>query len=347
MALHASICTMSLGRCSAGHSLRDKLAAAASNGFSGIELFYEDLVGMAVAEFGSSSQHHQLCAANVIRRLCAENHQTIICLQPFMHFGGLKSREKHQENMETLKFWIQLCHTLDTDLIVFPSSFLPAAQLSDDPAMLVRDMQEAADLGMQASPPIRFAFEALCWGTRQDLWEHSWQVVQDVNRPNFGMCLDAFNIAGRVFADPEVRYEVASSGRAALEASLDRMVREVDMEKVFLVQLADAEMLQQPLDESHMFHVDGQPPRMSWSRNCRLFYGEERRGGYLPITAIMQTVTKKMGYEGWVSFEVFNRDLFYTDETVPATMAKRARVSWSRLLADLQSQPSSGLAAML
>ncbi|TVY30340.1 3-dehydroshikimate dehydratase [Lachnellula hyalina] len=80
-----------------------------------------------------------------------------------------------------------------------------------------------------------------------------------------------FNIAGRGWADP-----TREDGKIENANGLRELVREIDVEKLFYVQIVDAERLSQPLNEQHPFHVDGQPPRMSWSRNERLFICEER-----------------------------------------------------------------------
>lgn len=335
MACLPSICTMSLGRCFAGHALHTKLRLARDHGFKGIELFYEDLVDVAVRVFGSDSKPCQLRAARYTRKLCEDLGLTILCLQPFMHFEGHKDRFRQQRNMQELLFWVHLVHALGTDLIIFPSNFLGPDMASTDFNVIVEDMREAADLGLQSQPVVRFAYEALCWGTAVDSWEASWEVVRAVNRPNFGICLDAFNIAGRLWADPLVQGGLRKGCRRALHRSLHNMVRYLAVNKVFLVQLADAERLKSPLDETHAFYNKEQPCRMSWSRNARLFYGESERGAYLPIKKIMTTIVHAVGYRGWISLEVFSRHLAETGRDVPYEMAQRAEDSWKRMAEDL------------
>lgn len=326
---------MSLGRSFAGHSLPHKLKTASSHGFLGIELFYEDLVDLAAGMPGGGTSVNQLAAAEHIRRLCASLGLNIVCLQPFMHYGGLKDREVHHQRLSEIEVWTKLAHALGTDLICFPSSFLPEEQVTDDFRLIVRDFTQAAEIGLSKTPVVRFCFEALCWGTRVDTWQGSWEIVQRVNRPNFGLCLDTFNVAGRIYADPG-----AASGRLDnCEAAVQRCVRElsaVDAAKVFLLQIADGERLSAPLDEAHPFYSSDQPSRMSWSRNSRLFYGESDYGGYLPIRPIMSAIVHGLGYSGWCSFEVFNRCLASKDVGVPAKMARRARISWEKLQKDVR-----------
>lgn len=331
----SAICTMSLGRCYAGHSMSHKLDMAAKYGFRGIEVFYEDLVGLTDTMDGGASYANQISAANTIRYLCSERGLKILCLQPLMHYGGLVDREQHKKQLESLHLWIRLAHALETDMILFPSSFLPQDSLSNSVDAFVHDMTEAADIGLRQDPVIRFAHEALCWGTQIDTWEVSWEVTQRVDRPNFGICLDTFNIAGRVYADPASQTGLVSNGHNDLAASLNTLVSAVDLEKLFLVQVADAERLPTALDVNHPFYDENQPARMSWSRNCRLFYGEEEHGAYLPVRGVLSALINDLGFQGWLSFEIFNRRLAETGLGIPEEMASRAAASWEKMARDI------------
>ncbi|KAL7813994.1 xylose isomerase-like protein [Trichoderma aethiopicum] len=336
-----SICTVSLGRSSAGHSLEHKLDMARKYGFQAVELFFEDLLELAKTMPGGDPMSNQLAAAAMLRQLCDDRKLSILCLQPFMHYEGLVDRELHQKRLEEARFWVRLAHILGTDMILLPSSFLSPSEVSPSMDVIVQDMVEIAEVGLGTSPVIRFAYEALCWGTRVDTWESSWEVVQRVDRPNFGICLDTFNIAGRVYADPSVSSGRMGNCNEAMEASLRDMIASIDPRKLFLVQMADAENLARPLDSSHPFHHPEQPPRMSWSRNARLFYGEPQHGGYLPIKRILDVIVRDIGYRGWLSFEVFNRVLLERDERIPEMMARRAAQSWKLMERDLALERSS------
>jgi 4-hydroxyphenylpyruvate dioxygenase len=337
MSYKPSICSMSLGRSFAGHSLPHRLELAAHYGFQGIELFYEDLYDFSktLSSTDSPNGAEQRVAASIVSKTCSSLGMAIICLQPFMHYEGLISRELHDKRIQDMELWLELAHELGTDLILLPSSNLPADQITEDMDLIISDFQEVADMGLKATPVVRFAFEALCWGTRVSTWEESWDVVQRVARPNFGLCLDSFNIAGRIYADPKSKTGCLDGCNAAVSKSLRRLITTVDVSRVFLVQIADGERLEQPLDETHPFYNVEQPARMSWSRNARLLYGEEHFGGYLPIQAIMRAIVHGLGFEGWLSFEVFNRRLTESDGQVPEEMAQRAARSWRRLTKDL------------
>lgn len=330
-----SICTISLGRCAAGHTLENKLDKAAKHGFRGIELFYEDLVELTKSMQGGDSPTNQLAAASMIRQMCQKRGLTIICLQPFMHYEGLVDRALHQQRIQEMHLWVKLAHNLGTDLILLPSSNLDPSQITTDMDVIVQDMREIADIGLQARPVVRYAFEALCWGTRVDTWEASWDVVKSVNRSNFGICLDSFNIAGRIYADPAARSGCTQDCDEAVLGSITRIISDVDVSKLFLLQVADAEKLSEPLTPNHEFYNPDQPSRMSWSRNARLFYGEDEHNAYLPVRAILSAILTDLKYDGWLSFEVFNREFFNPDARIPGEMAKRAAQSWKKMVAEL------------
>ncbi|KAF7188674.1 3-dehydroshikimate dehydratase [Pseudocercospora fuligena] len=330
MLCRPAICSHSLGRAWV-HDLPSKLDQAARYGFD-IELFYEDLYYVAKDLPGGATPENHIEAARYVRSLCDERGIAIICLQPFMHYDGLIDRERHAERVEEMKLWIELAHVLGTDLIAIPSTCLPDDQVSGDRELITRDMQEVADLG--APEGIRFAYEALCWGTHIDTWEGVWDIVEKVDRPNFGICLDTYNMAGRVYADPTSPSGKNPNAEADMAASLERLVQTVDVNKIAFVQVVDAERLAEPLLEGHEFYNPEQCARMSWSRNCRLFYGEEDRGAHLPVEDILKAIIVDLGYTGYLSAELFNRSLTSADVSVPEEHAHRAAESWQKIVAD-------------
>ncbi|KAF2032999.1 xylose isomerase-like protein [Setomelanomma holmii] len=323
---------MSLGRCYAGHDLTHKLSMAAKHGLEGIELFYEDLVDHA----GSSSPSDLITAAASIHELCLSLELEIICLQPFMHYDGIKDRKRHAERIEEMKLWMELAHILGTDIIQVPSSFLSRDEI--DPELVVPDLREIADLGLQQTPIIRFAYESLCWGTYVDKWELCWDIVQEVDRPNFGVCLDSYNILGRIYADPTAESGRTENAEQEVKESTQRLVERIrpHKEKIFFIQIVDAERLEQPLLPGHPFYNPEQPARMSWSRNCRLFYGESDQGAYLPVKDVANAILNDIGFNGWVSMELFNRVMERRDHAVVEELAARAAISWEKLSHDLQ-----------
>ncbi|KAJ4350165.1 uncharacterized protein N0V89_008786 [Didymosphaeria variabile] len=333
MVCRPGISSMSLGRCYAGHSIEHKLSMAAKHGLQGIELFYEDLADLAQPQTPSNL----LSSAAYVRSLCTSLGLEVICLQPFMHYEGLLDRSNHSKRIEEMRLWIQLAKVLDTDLIQVPSSFLAAEEISDDVELIVSDLRELADIGLTQSPPIRFAYESLCWGTYVDKWELCWEIVTRVDRPNFGICLDSFNILGRIYADPTSSTGCNAGAEEEVQASIRRLVEQIGphKEKIFFIQIVDAERLSSPLLPGHAFYNAAQPARMSWSRNCRLFYGETDHGAYLPVRDVAHAIIKEIGFNGWVSMELFNRAMERKDHGVVEELANRAGDSWRRMVVDL------------
>jgi 4-hydroxyphenylpyruvate dioxygenase len=338
-----SIATQSLGRCWY-HSLEHKLEVCAQYGFEAIELFFEDLEAVAKSlplshpalapgtSFPGSTdeQERQLAAAIYIGELCVHHNLEILCLQPFMHYDGLVDRQAHLEAVEKLHFWIRLAQRLGTDLIQIPSNFLSSSLCSDDRTRIVADLREAADIGLQTQPPTRFAYEALCWGTNVDRWDDAWDIVIGVDRPNFGTCIDTFNLAGRIFADPASPSGLNQNAHEAVREALSKLRKELPraMEKVFYVEVCDGERLEQPLLPDHPWYEPDQASRMTWSRNARLFPFEEP--GYLPALEILEAICGA-GYTGHVSFELFSRTANQPEAEVPEQHARRAAVAWSKL----------------
>jgi 4-hydroxyphenylpyruvate dioxygenase len=337
MAYQPAIMSVSLGRAWL-HDFTYKMEQASKAGFKGMEIFYEDLDYFARQISGNDepSSDQLLQAADQIYAICEINGLEIITLQPFLFYEGLKDRAQHAKLIEKMKLWLQLAKRLNTTTIQIPANFLPADQLTDDIDVIVADLRQLADMGAAETPTIRYAYENLCWSTVNDTWEKVWDIVKRVDRPNFGICLDTFNIAGRVWADPTSPTGKTSNADVDLKESLQRMVTEIDVAKVFYLQVVDAERMESPLVQGHPFHVEGQPARMNWSRNARTYMYEEERGAYLPVEDVARTIVSGLGYKGWVSMELFSRTMSDEGKNVPDLHAQRGIVSWKKLQQRLQ-----------
>ncbi|KAJ5163962.1 uncharacterized protein N7500_005792 [Penicillium coprophilum] len=332
-----AIATVSLGAATL-HPIVAKLDAAAVNGQQGLELFHDDLAELAKNiraqahdNAPRTDRDYEIDAARAIRDLCAARDLQIVALQPFRHYEGLIDRQRHAERIDELKHWVRLCKILgDSLFILIPSSFLDASEITSDRDCLAADLAEAADIAF----PVRIAYEALAWGTHINTWEDSWDLIKRANRPNLGICLDTFNIAARVWADP-----TSATGRQPpnadqdLRKSMDRLVREIDLDRVMMVQLADGERVD---PHTPFLHAPGLPTLLAWSRNARLFPCEEDRGGYLPIREVTDACINGLGYTGWVSMEVFSRSTGEDNPAVPMEHAARASRSWLRVLEFLE-----------
>ncbi|KAK9787706.1 putative Xylose isomerase-like TIM barrel domain-containing protein [Seiridium cardinale] len=326
-----AIMSASLGRAWI-HDFDNKVIQAAREGFQGIEIFYEDLEH--VAKKGSDAipkTEHILEAAEHVYRTCSSVNIEIIGLQPFLFYDGLLDRKRHEQLIEKIKLWFLIVKKLHTNTIQIPANFLPADQLTGDYDVIASDLRKLADLGLKEEPQVRFAYENLCWSTHIDTWEKAWDICKRVDRPNFGLCLDTFNIAGRVWGDPASPTGKTPNADEDLTASVTAMVAELDLSKVFYIQVVDAERMSSPLVEGHPFHTVGQPARMNWSRNARTFMYEEDRNAYLPVEGIARAIIHDMGYRGFVSMELFSRTMSEEGEHVPNAHAKRGIAAWKKL----------------
>ncbi|KAE9985291.1 hypothetical protein BLS_009034 [Venturia inaequalis] len=325
---------MSLGRAWV-HKLPNKLDQAKRCGYKGIELFYEDLEYVAKEMEGGATPSNLLKASRTVREMCDARGLTIIALQPFMHYEGLLDRTEHARRIEEMKLWLKLARILGTDLIEIPSTFISEDECTGDFTTIVQDLREIADLGSQEYPPTRFAYEALAWGTWTSTWEQAYDIVCAVDRPNFGLVMDTFNMAARIYADPASPTCKTPDADTSIASSIQRIKSHIDVRKLFFVQIVDAQRLSAPLVKGHELYVSSQPSRMSWSRNCRLFYGEEEEGAYLPVLAISKAIINDLGYKGWISAELFNSYMNCADDVVPENLARRGAVSWKKFCADL------------
>lgn len=331
--LSPATATISLGAPGV-HSIISILRAAAAAGIRGVEIFYNHLAlhastvkGLPLEDISHSSL---LQAAQSIRDECDRLGLAIITLQPFAQYDGLLDKAQHEAKVRKFAFWIEAAHVLGCDIIQVPTNMVKEGTTGDTDK-IVADIAELAELAAKAEPPVRIAYESMSWGAHHDLWEHSWEVVRRVGRENVGLCLDTYHIASRVWADPCSATGRREGGDKDLATSMARLVRDVDVTKVFYVQLSDAERLSAPLIEGHEFYHSEQPPRMSWSRNARLFPGEEERGGYFPVLEIARAIVNDLGYRGWISMEIFSRDLHRSDEGVPEEYAERAMASYRKV----------------
>ena len=319
------------------HPITKRLSAAAHSGFKGVEIVEADIVQQARALGYDDSALSQIKGAELIRKSCDELGLKVRVLQPFWFYEGLLDRAEHEARIKKLKLWMKLAPILGTQLIQIPTNWLNEGT-TGDVELITQDLIELAELGLRQPQTISFAYEGVAWGTHIDTWQGTWEVVKRVNRPNFGLCLDTYHIAARIWADPSADSGMNENGDRALQESLDEMVRELDVNKIFYVQPGDAERLDAPLIQGHPYHDKTQKPRMSWSRNARLFAYEEEHGGHLPVEKIMETLIVKMGYRGLISAESFSRHLFEPQPEVPDEYAHRAAKSWKTMLEVLKQK---------
>jgi 4-hydroxyphenylpyruvate dioxygenase len=186
-------------------TLRQKLRAAASAGFDGVEIFEQDLV---VAPESPEQ----------IRDYAAELGLTLDLYQPFRDVEGT-TEEEFRDSLRRAEAKFALMGRLGMDLMLVCSN-VGTASVGED-AVMAEQLGRLADVA--AGYGVRLAYEALAWGRYVNDFEHSWRLVEAADRPNLGICLDTFHILSR-------------------DWPTDAVAR-IPGEKVFFVQLADAPLM--------------------------------------------------------------------------------------------------------
>jgi 4-hydroxyphenylpyruvate dioxygenase len=251
-------------------TLEQKIQAASEAGFDDIEIFEPDLVACprSPAE---------------IRQLAEQSGLGISLFQPFRDLESV-GEEQFQKNLERLRAKCEVMASLGCDLLLVTSNVATASD--PDPDTAVRQLRHAAEVVQEYG--IRIAYEALAWGAYVDDYRTSWERVEAVDHPAFGLCLDSFHIL--------------SKGHPLEDIS------SIPGEKIFFVQLADAP--QMSLDQ------------LSWSRHHRVFPGE---GSFAVAEFVARAVGA--GYQGPLSLEIFN-DLFRQSNALVTAKDGARSLTW-------------------
>lgn len=330
MPFEPAIASPSLGHPSV-HPIERRLKEAAAHGFKLIEIVEDDVSMHAKGLQDGATDANKVQAARFIKSLCDDLGIKPFVFQPFWFYEGLLDREEHKARIDKLRLWMKMVKSLDVQMIQIPTNWMTEGT-TGDMDVIVQDLVELAEIGLQEEPVVSFAYEGVAWGTYIDTWEGTWEVVKRVNKPNFGLCLDTYHIAARVWGDPTTCSCKSEDGDAQLQKSMERLIREVDVNKVFYVQAGDAKKLAEPLVAGHPFHSDAQLPRMSWSRNARLFAFEKEENGCLPIEPILKAIIDGLKFRGYLSVEIFSQKLFSDDDDIPSRYAARGMRSWEEMM---------------
>ncbi|SDL54869.1 4-hydroxyphenylpyruvate dioxygenase [Arthrobacter sp. ov407] len=254
--------------CLAG-TLREKMQACAVAGFDGIEIFEQDLVTSPLSP-------------EDVRKLAADLGLTLDLYQPFRDFDSVPE-DLLAANLRRADAKFRLMSRLGMDTMLLCSN-VGTATIDDDElraTQLSRLAHLAGDHG------VKVAYEALAWGKYVNDYEHAHRLVDTVDHPNLGTCLDSFHILSRDW------------DTAPIEA--------FNPEKIFFVQVADAPKLSMDV--------------LSWSRHYRVFPGE----GQFELATFMGHVVRA-GYAGPVSLEVFNDVFRQSDVERTAVDAMRSLI---------------------
>jgi len=250
-------------------TLKEKMQACAIAGFDGIEIFEQDLVTSPLSP-------------EDVRKMAAELGLGLDLYQPFRDFDGV-TPDLLKANLRRAEAKFKLMSRLGMDTILVCSNVATAT--IDDDALRAEQLTELAQLAGEHG--IKVAYEALAWGKYVNDYEHAYRLVEAVDHPNLGTCLDSFHILSR-------DWDTAP-------------IENINPEKIFFVQVADAPKLSMDV--------------LSWSRHYRVFPGE----GQFELAKFMGHVVRA-GYTGPVSLEVFNDVFRQSDVDRTAVDAMRSLI---------------------
>ncbi|MDQ0799216.1 TIM barrel protein [Arthrobacter sp. SLBN-112] len=270
-------------------TLKEKMQACAIAGFDGIEIFEQDLVTSPLSP-------------EDVRKMAADLGLGLDLYQPFRDFDGV-TPDMLKANLRRAEAKFKLMGRLGMDTILVCSNVATAT--IDDDGLRAEQLAELAQLA--GDHGVKVAYEALAWGKYVNDYEHAYRLVEAVDHPNLGTCLDSFHILSRDW------------DTAPIET--------INPEKIFFVQVADAPKLSMDV--------------LSWSRHYRVFPGE----GQFELAKFMGHVVRA-GYTGPVSLEVFNDVFRQSDVDRTAVDAMRSLIWLEEQSANwLADAPAAGAAA--
>lgn len=302
------------------HAIDDKIRAAASHGFAGIEIVYGDLERYSRANSLSITS-----AAHRIRELCDESKLHILSLCPFENFEGHPS--PLESRLEVAKEWIGLARVLKAEYVQVPAQFRQDA--STDESVIVRELQQLADLAAAAEPQIGIAYEPMGWSIVHKSWESALELTKLVDRPNFGICIDSFHVASILWGDPSQASGKYPDADCDLAESLEKLVRELPLGKLFYVQPSGGERFSPVYSSRHPWYLEDEAKEFTWSKHARPFPLEMELGDYMPVVEILLAIVQ-VGFRGWISLETFDRRMREPDFNIE-TAAARADTSVNKL----------------
>ncbi|KAL2808302.1 xylose isomerase-like protein [Aspergillus granulosus] len=344
-----SIASLSLGSWK-HHDLTHRLQEASKQGFQGVELFDEDW-----CQYLKSHQTYHAYDPwdpttdnlRVARQLADEVHKLgmrIICVQPLRQVVGKTDPIARRESLANAARIFPFLRAFRTDLTFVCASIHTGADITSSYAAVTADLRKLGEMAkafsaVDGGDTIRIGYEGLSWSDR-NTWSSTWEIVRAVNLPNVGLVVDTFHWLAVEYADPYaaskagLAYSTIDESQDVLNCSITNFLATVPLDKIFLLQLSDAEFVD-PLHLESICSPDS-PKLQVWSRYHRLFPMEHDRGAYLSVVSIASAIINS-GYTGPVSLEVFNSSLHVKHEGVPTEHARRGMDSLRRLFATIGS----------
>ncbi|GAA5977786.1 hypothetical protein JCM11641_006072 [Rhodosporidiobolus odoratus] len=288
-------------------SLPTRLAHLSHAGFTQIELAFPDLLTFASQlshrEVGEKDWSALEEAASEVKKVCEGLGLQVYILQPFGKFEGWREgSEERREVWERVEGWVGIMKAVGTRTLQVGSSDAEGIDTSCE--AVVKDLRLLCDKLKEADPSFRVAYENWCWSSHAPTSQAVWEIVEAVDRDNIGLCLDTFQHAGAVLADPTKEDGlIASTDREeAYRKSLEQL-RQIPPDKIIFLQISDAYKVTPPLEDKT---VDSLRPRGRWSHDYRPFpFATSSPDGYLPVVEITKAVLET-GFRGTLSMEVFD-----------------------------------------
>lgn len=239
----------SIATVSISGELPEKLEAIARAGFDGVEIFENDFLA-----FDGSPRD--------VGRMVRDFGLEITLFQPFRDFEGMPEPYRSR-TFDRAERKFDVMQELGTDLVLVCSNVSPVSLGGID-----RAAADFRELGQRAAKRgLRVGYEALAWGRHISDHRDAWEIVRRADHANIGLILDSFHTLAR-------KIDIGS-------------IRSIPKEKIFIVQLADAPLIDMDL--------------LYWSRHFRNMPGE----GDLPVADFVAAVAAT-GYDGYLSLEIFN-----------------------------------------
>lgn len=199
----------SIATVSLSGDLKEKLDAIGAAGFDGVEIFENDFLAYPAGP-------------REVGKMVRDAGLAVSVFQPFRDFEGMPEPPRTRA-FDRAERKFDVMQALGTDLMLVCSNVSPAAlggidRAADDLRMLG---ERAARRGL------RVGYEALAWGRHVSDHRDAWEIVRRADHPAVGLILDSFHTLARRI-DPD-------------------SIRRIPGDRIFLVQVADAPLLDMDL----------------------------------------------------------------------------------------------------
>lgn len=226
------------------------------------------------------------------------------------------------------RLWLDITDALGAEHLQVPSSF--ARNINPDRDTIVSELRQLADLAATYQPVIKIAYENLAWSKHCTTWDEALSIVEQVDRNNFGLCMDTFHIAVTLWGDAHHLPGIQRDAETKLTTSLQSLVRLCNVERIFYLQLSDGEQLDPPYSTRHPWYNSDLEAEHVWSNEARPFPLETEYGAYMPVEEIARAFLVGLKFKGWVSLETFDRRMRQENFGLGHS-AERGRRSWETL----------------